>query len=250
MDPSHPENLATIHHQMRRLRSWGFDVIKHDFSTWDLLGRWGPAMGTSITNDGWAFYDRSRTTAEVVLGLYRAIRNGCGSAASVISCNGISHLSAGIFDYYRIGDDSAGNLEKAVKFGVNSLAYRLPQQGTFYTIDPDCVSTNAPWEFERKFINLVAASNALFQLSARLESMSTEQLNALRAAFTEIASNKANNDLEPVDWLSGKQAPNKWLVQGKLYEVDWDDAPGPGSQRPFNREPRFSQAQIEPCHRD
>jgi alpha-galactosidase len=250
LDPSHPASLAAIQRQMRRFRSWGFEIIKHDFSTWDLLGRWGPAMGASITNDGWRFYDGSRTTAEIVLGLYHTLRTGCGRGSRIISCNGISHLTAGIFDYYRVGDDSAGSLENAVKAGVNSFAFRLPQQGTFYTIDPDCVSLNVPWEFERQFMHLVTASGALFQLSTRIENLQSDHLKAVRSALVDIGSATVNKRIEPLDWLSGKQAPNQWSVEGKPYEADWGGDSAPRKQRTSSRQrPTFSQAQIEPCRR-
>ena len=40
------------------LVGWGFELIKHDYTSYDLFGRWGFAMGADLTNPGWHFADR------------------------------------------------------------------------------------------------------------------------------------------------------------------------------------------------
>ena len=45
IDPSMPEVLAYIQEGLRRVTGWGYELVKHDFSTFDILGRWGPKMG-------------------------------------------------------------------------------------------------------------------------------------------------------------------------------------------------------------
>ena len=64
-------------------------------------------MGAALTNPGWHFADRTRTTAEIATALYRAIRAGAGDAI-VIGCNTFGHLGAGCFDLQRTGDDTSG----------------------------------------------------------------------------------------------------------------------------------------------
>ena len=130
-------------------------MIKHDYTTFDLFGRWGFQMGTELTSGNWTFRDRSRTTAEVVLNLYEAIRDGCGRDGFLIGCNTLSHLSAGCFEYCRVGDDSGNNLERAMKYGPNPFAFRLPQHRAFYVVDPDCVGNlkDIPWKYNRQFLN-------------------------------------------------------------------------------------------------
>jgi alpha-galactosidase len=41
--------------------------------------------------------------------------------------------------------------------GINTLAYRLPQNGTFFASDSDCAAhtDQTPWEFDRQYLNLV-----------------------------------------------------------------------------------------------
>src|SRR5581483_5004824 len=107
LDPSLPETLETVRQDMRRMASWGFELIKHDYTSFDLLGRWGSAMGAEMTDGGWHFADRSRTTAEIALALYRAIREAAGDAA-IIGCNTFGHLAAGLFELQRTGDDTSG----------------------------------------------------------------------------------------------------------------------------------------------
>ncbi len=82
------------------------DLVKHDFSTYDLFGRFGPAMGARLTDDGWQFHDPTRTTAEIVLDLYREIRAAAQDVV-LIGCNTVGHLAAGLVDMQRTGDDTS-----------------------------------------------------------------------------------------------------------------------------------------------
>ena len=45
--PLRPEVLEKVADDIRRLRAWGFELVKHDYSTFDILGRWGFQMGSS-----------------------------------------------------------------------------------------------------------------------------------------------------------------------------------------------------------
>jgi hypothetical protein len=67
LDPSVPEVLEQVRTDIARLAGWGYDLIKHDFSTFDIFGQWGVNMRTQMTNNGWHFADRSKTSAEIVL---------------------------------------------------------------------------------------------------------------------------------------------------------------------------------------
>jgi alpha-galactosidase len=222
LDPSLPENLARIRSLMQLFRAWGFGVIKHDYTTYDIFGRWGFEMGSEMTNDGWTFHDDTRTTAEIILGLYRAIREGCGPDASIIGCNTVSHLSAGLVEYCRVGDDSGNNLERAMKFGCNPFAFRLPQHNTFYAADPDCVGNlkEIPWKYNRQFIQLVAESGALLQISARLGGITMEQRDAIRAGCRRIGE-RSPRHLEPLDWTE-HHIPARWKIGNRVVDLDWD----------------------------
>src|ERR1700744_29982 len=114
-------------------------MVKHDFSTYDINGRWGFDMYDNISQPGWSFYDKGKTNAEIINHLYRSIREAAGSIY-VIGCNTMSHLSAGIFELNRIGDDTSGKeWERTRKMGVNTLGFRMSQHNTFYAVDGDCV---------------------------------------------------------------------------------------------------------------
>ena len=130
IDPTVPEMLDLVRQDIRRMVSWGFELVKHDYSSFDLLGRWGFAMGAELTAAGWHFADRSKTTAEVVLALYRAIREAAGDVP-LIGCNTFGHLGAGLFELQRTGDDTSGReFNRTRRMGVNTLAFRAPQHGS------------------------------------------------------------------------------------------------------------------------
>ena len=117
-------------------------------------------MDAEITDDGWAFADQTRTTAEIIHAFYVALREAAGTAM-LLGCNTIGHLTAGLFELQRIGDDTSGrDWNRTRKMGVNTLAFRIPQHGAFFAIDADCVGvTNAvPWRFNRQWLDLLARS--------------------------------------------------------------------------------------------
>ena len=143
----------------RNLVGWGYALIKHDFSSYDILGRWGFEMHDQITSDGWSFYDKSKTTAQIIKELYSAMREAAGPDTVLLGCNTMSHLSAGIFEISRTGNDTSGReWELTRRMGVNSLAFRMPQHGKFYACDADCVglTSQIPWELNRQWLDLLA----------------------------------------------------------------------------------------------
>lgn len=151
LDPTVPEVRQKVIADIARLRDWHFDLIKHDYTTYDIFGRWGFQMGTALTRDGWAFASGpAHTSAEVINALYADIRSAAGDCL-VIGCNTVSHPSAGHFELCRIGDDTSGTeWPRTRKMGVNALAFRGVQHGAFYVADADCVGlTNAiPWTLQ------------------------------------------------------------------------------------------------------
>ena len=77
-DPTVPEARAAALAVVTEARGWGYRLIKHDFTTWELLGQWGFQMGASPARDGWSFRDRSQTNAEIITALYRDLRAAAG----------------------------------------------------------------------------------------------------------------------------------------------------------------------------
>ena len=79
LDPTHPEALDEAMKTVRTTVQWGYEFIKHDFTTYELLGRWGSTMHAETVGPGWHFHDRSRTNAEIIGDLYQAIRSAAGA---------------------------------------------------------------------------------------------------------------------------------------------------------------------------
>jgi alpha-galactosidase len=226
LDPSRPEVLALVREDVARLaREWRYDLVKHDFTTYDLFGRWGFEMGPSVTADGWSFADRSRTSAEIVRALYAAIREGAGPAV-LVGCNTIGHLGAGLFEVQRTGDDTSGrDWERTRKMGVNTMAFRLPQHGTFFAADADCapVTKALPWALAERWLRLVAASGTPLFLSHAREALGDEQKAAVREAFALAAVPQP--PAEPLDWLD-TTCPRRWRLGGREVALEWTGAGG------------------------
>ena len=221
LDPSVPEVLAKVAADVARLRDWGFALIKHDYSTFDVFGRWGFQMGAALTRGSWTFATGAgRTTAEVVDGLYRAIRAAAGDTL-VLGCNTVSHLSAGRFEMCRIGDDTSGTeWGRVPRMGVNALGFRAAQHGAFYAADPDCVgvTTAIPWAQNREWLDLVARSGTTLFASLAPDALGAEQRRDLRAAFAQAARPQPLG--EPEDWQETTW-PRRWRLMNAERVYDW-----------------------------
>ena len=228
LDPSVPEVRQKVAEDIARLHRWGYDLIKHDYSTWDVFGRWGFRMGAALTDDGWTFAAGSgQTTAEVLDGLYRTIRDAAGGSL-VIGCNTVSHLSAGRFEMCRIGDDTSGTeWARTRKMGVNALAFRGAQHGAFYVVDPDCVgvTTTVPWSLNRQWLDLLARSGTMLFASLDPAALGAEQRRDLRTALALAAAPQPLG--EPLDWQRTIY-PGSWRLLGREQTFDWVGADGAG----------------------
>lgn len=220
VDPSIPEALAYMKESIATIRGWGYELIKHDFSTFDLTGRWGFEMGPDLTERGWHFQDRGKTTAEIILELYRAIRQGAGDAV-LIGCNTIGHLAAGLVEAQRIGDDTSGReWSRTRKMGVNTLAFRMAQHNTFFAADADCVPVTRaiPSVLTKQWLDLVARSGTALFVSADPAVVTAEDKAALKLAFAAAAHVHRPGD--PLDWMD-TTCPSHWKLDGKTTDYDW-----------------------------
>lgn len=220
LDPTVPEVAAAIEADIQRMKSWGYDLIKHDFSTFDLLGRWGFAMGPQLTDEGWSFADRSKTTAEIIRAFYEVLRKAAGDTL-LLGCNTVGHLAAGLFELQRIGDDTSGrDWNRTRKMGVNTLASRAAQHEAFFAVDADCVGlTHAvPWALNRQWLDLVARSGTALFVSAAPDAVGPEQRSALKTAFAQAA--QGGTTAEPLDWMDNSQ-PQRWLLRAQTAEYNW-----------------------------
>ncbi len=226
-DPTIPEAQEKIRAKMQQAVGWGYEMVKHDFSTYDLLGQWGFEMGPQPTLPGWSLHDRSRTNAEVMAALYTMLRQAAGERVVVDGCNTVGHLGQGIFDMQRTGDDTSGRQwERTRRMGINTLAFRLPQHGTFFTLDPDMVGiTDAiPWELNRQLLEALAQSGVATIVAPGPPARGKEQRAAIREAFAIAAAGGTGS--KPMDALDNS-TPERW--QGKVtaeVRYRWSGAEG------------------------
>ena len=220
LDPSVPEVLDEIAADFARLEEWGYELIKQDFTTFDLLGRWGVAFGAELTDGTWRFADRSKTTAMVIKDLYDAMRRGVSDDTLLMGCNTMPHLSTGVFELSRTGDDTSGRIwERTRLMGPNTLAFRMPQHDIFQSCDADCVglTRNVSWAMNEKWLDVLARSGTPLFVSAAPDALGDAQKQALRAAFRMVS--EPRTPAEPLDWME-TTCPARWKTQEGEVEYD------------------------------
>lgn len=222
IDPTNSEALNYIKEDIKRICNWGYTLIKHDFSTFDLFGKWGFQMSPLVTDDGWHFYDDSLTSAEVVKLLYKAILDASVEASNgetlILGCNTIGHLGAGYMHINRTGDDTSGVIWERTRFmGVNTLAFRLPQHGKFYEIDADCVGIDGgiSWSMNKQWADVLAKSGTPLFISVRPNILDETEKQELHEIL-KVAS-KQEHHVIPVDWEE-TTCPEHW--QDKDHDID------------------------------
>lgn len=227
LDPSHPAVLERIDRDIRRFtQEWGFEVIKHDFSTYDLFGRWGSQCPDVLAQGKWHFYDRSRTSAEIVLALYQTIREAAGRQTILIGCNVIGHLAAGLVELNRVGDDTSGvDWERTRKYGVHALAFRLPHHNSLYAVDADCVGITGKisWAQNREWLRALAQSGTPLFVSCQPGVLGQAELQDLREALARASVQQ--DVMQPLDWMENS-CPSRWLVNGREQRFSWLDEAG------------------------
>ena len=219
LDPTVPEVRRLLQEDILRMKGWGYELLKHDFSTVDLFGHYGKDLGKTITKtENWHFADTSKTNAEVVLDFYKLIKDTCGDML-VLGCNTISHLSAGLVHLSRTGDDTSGReWARTLKMGVNTLAFRLAQNGAFYMADADCVGIleeHIDWAKNRQWLDLLAKSSTALFVSAK--ELNSAQFEDVRRAFAE---SQEPHTMEPLDWFETR-TPAEWLIDGERVRYHW-----------------------------
>ena len=220
LDPTHPEVQAYIRNDIERIKGWGYELIKHDFSTADLFGDFGGSLNEAITKkENWHFYDKTKTNAEITLDLYRLIKEAAGDML-IIGCNTVSHLSAGLVHIYRTGDDTSGReWDRTVKMGVNTLAFRLAQNEGFYMCDADCVGilkNYIPWEKNRQWLQLLSYSNTPLFVSA-CDKITEKQKEDIKKAFRVF---NESHSFRPLDIFETK-TPSEWEIDKEAVKYKW-----------------------------
>ena len=221
LDPSNPEVVQHVRDTIKLLKSQGYQLIKHDFSTFEVFGHWGFQVRGRRMEGGRAMGDKTRTNAEIILDLYKAIAEEAGDCL-IIGCNTVSHLAAGLFQIQRTGDDTSGrNWERTRYMGVNTLAMRMPQHRIFYDCDADCspITEKVDWTLARRWLDVLSRSGTPLFVSADPRKMGDEQKQALREAFARAAVNVT--PAEPIDWQE-TTAPRLWKCADGMAEYDFD----------------------------
>ena len=197
LDPSIPEVLEFVQNDIRRFVSWGFELIKHDFTTYDIFGKYAFDARPWLASGKWSFHDTGRTSAEVVKSLYTAILEAAGDAL-ILGCNTIGHLGAGLMHLSRIGDDTSGiSWERTRKMGINTLAFRLCQHRTFFDVDADClgVTGKIPWAQNRQWAELLAQSGTPFLASIKPGIFSASEFEEVKRYFSLLHDRKLSRNL-------------------------------------------------------
>ena len=231
LDPSHPQVIEYVKETTKRLVDWGYTLIKHDFSTFDIFDRWGFELPESMTNQDWCFYDRTRTSAEIIKDFYSAIKDAAGNTV-IIGCNCIGHLCAGIHQLNRTGDDTSGfEWARTAKMGVNTLAFRNCQNRSFFMTDADCVGITGAidWKLNREWLYALAQSGSPLFVSCKPGILSREEEKELQTAF-EIASKQADEFI-PLDWME-TTTPTHYLINGVETSFNWYKVTGNESFNP------------------
>ena len=222
LDPSHPEVLTYVKETIQRLTEWGFELIKHDYSGFDIFGTYPFYANCSMAKDGWGFYDRSRTTAEIILGFYRAILEGADGRALIMGCNTVSQLSAGLVHIERSGCDTSGkHFSVTRKNGVNTLAFLLPLHNRFFTLDADCIGVipgMIDWEQNREWARLLSYSGTPTFISCAEGDLTPAGVVDMQECFARASV--VQPSLRPLDW-EYNSIPAEYLSGEKRLSMQW-----------------------------
>ncbi len=222
LDPSVPEVLAHVKEDVRRfVFDWGYELIKYDYSEFDMFGYDTINSRPLLTGGDWSFSDRSRTSAEIVKEFYKAIYEASGGSALLLGCNCIGHLIVGYAHANRTGDDVSGyHWSRTRKMGINTLAFRLCQHNAFFAADADCVGYidgNIDKKLNKAWAKLLAYSGSPFFLSCG--ALLCPEDAAFFSDLYRVAS-EGKLLLEPLDF-EYNSIPARWKINGKEEVFDF-----------------------------
>jgi alpha-galactosidase len=226
-DPSVSAVRDRIAADMARFRDWGFRLVKIDYLSYDISQVWPCDRlrhPDRYIQDDRAWRDPSRTTAEVMLDLYRVMKEAAGDDVVIIGCNAFNHLAAGVFELQRTGNDTSGrNWEWTRNHGVNTLAMRSIQDGAFFKIDADCAGLASvgavPWVLNRQWMDLLGRSGTPFFVSWRRELADDRVRGAIAESFRMASKDRPM--AEPKDWMT-TFTPVRWLIDGETVVYEWN----------------------------
>ena len=227
LDPSHPYTLERVRKDAATLRGWGYDLIKHDFSTMDFFGA-APLTAYKCSYELYKRqkqpFDKTKTNAMIIKELYKAIQDGAGET-DVIACNAIGHLCAGIHTIYRTGDDTSGrSFEWTVRNGLNTTM-RLPLNDTLYRADPDCAAFTETVDasFNLDFLEMCALTGMTTLASVTPGILNDSEMKRINEIFRIADGDKCRYGIKNYDKIS---TPYIFVSEdgSQQREFDWDRA--------------------------
>lgn len=234
MDPTGPDVEERIRRDIARFRAWGMDLVKIDFLLYDWNGTFGSELtDTPVRRDDLKWSRRDRTSAEVVLSLYRTMREAAGDGVAIIGCGALNHLVAGLFEANRTGDDTCGFYWPCVgSRGPNAVGMRAIQHGVFFAVDGDVVAWNdcssvpihrpIPWRLNRQWLDLLARSGTSTFLSWNRRDAKEGDVDFI--ADSLVRASEPQGECEPLDWTT-QSSPRRWRFGDETAEYDWEVPP-------------------------
>ena len=225
-DPSAAGVTELLVADVARFREWGMKLVKIDYLVGDVAGAlaFPDKVGGRpfLTDRVWR--DDSRTTCEVLLEQYHAMRKAAGDDMILIGCNAFDHLVAGLFDLQRTGGDTSGREWKQTReFGINTLGARSIHDGTFYAVDAGCVGLAfagaVDWRYNKQWLDLVSRSGTPLFVSWHRTLATEEICTEFRRAFSRAA--RGGETGEPLDWET-ERFPRRWrFFDGCEVTYEW-----------------------------
>lgn len=215
LDPSHPEVLNMVAEDVKRITEWGYGLIKYDFTTFDAIRPGGIAP-----EEQKPFYNRSLPTCAILKNLYKTIQDAAGDAV-IIGCSTINHILAGISASQRAGHDTSGRNYEITRSAASAAMLRLPQNNTFFNIDPDCpaFTERVPIGANLDFLELCARTGVATLASITPGILKGNDLNRARKIY-EIAS-VGGTGAVPLDWLMHNSQSKYLNSDSTTFEMDW-----------------------------
>lgn len=229
LDPSRDEVLSVVAADMERITGeWGFELVKHDYSTFDIFGKYFFDPDAQMSRADWSLAN-PMTNAQAIKRLYQTIYEHSNGAV-LIGCNCVAHLGCGYFHIHRSGDDTSGrDWERTRYMGINTLAFRLCQHKRFFEVDADCVGCTGDgaltWEMASRFLELLIDSKTALFVSIAPKLVTGEVRAQLHNAF--VKASKQEGSFKPLD-LTETTMPTRYEVDGIVKEYCFDDTMGAG----------------------
>ncbi len=204
MDPSHPLVLERLERDAALMtKTYGFNLLKHDFSREDTTGGPGGEYPAEIVKLKIKYFDNTKTTATITKNLYKAIQKGAGDA-EVIGCDVFGHLSAGIHSMQRIGGDTSGNCWEWTRAdGINSMM-RLPTNDIFYNADPDCpaFTKTVDYDLNMDFLEVCALTGMTALASVTPHTLSDAQMKRINEIYRLADKGESKYEIKHFDKVS------------------------------------------------